>query len=960
MKARRMLIASVLTIGVALSAQTASAATQTYWQGGDGDWHDPSKWSAGVPTADMEVYFKSWSGGDYSVTNNGTAVFGTMVVQWPTEGEPNSKVRFCGTGTITSHATGGSYTRRPIEIDGPTVTLDGVLLNCDDVILTSGALLMEPTASAVWNPTVKTTDGYKPTIYVKGGVLKCAKLVLKDIPSCAYVQTDGDALVMTMTTDATLGDRQFAVSGGIFRRPVDFVLKAPATSDYGAAKVVVNGLTFNNQNAAANELTVYADSFVIKDWMTETYSNPTVHFPHGITFRSLGDWYNYQLANLNIAETFRLDTCDFADGETSHNVRFDAAFRLLNRVSFEVSGGGVVSAVNDGIGILPRGFDALRLKDGSSLDARSSGNAARARRFLPEQLELSAGSELKLRAGFDRLDASGASSVAEGAKLVVQVDAGALTAGNTYPILGAGPTGSVASLDVSLLGEGAAGWSAVKSNNAVYLSDGTELVPDPGNANQWSGLGSTDDLSEPDNWSAGTAGTLYNKHVVVYSRRGTMNIDYDDAVLYRFQLYPGSGPLRVTGKPITLVSQTVYGSYSAVCITQMKHPLVFENLVRQYASNDITDAYAADSLTDAYIAFMGGLDIPNRLGVNGHVIVGSAATIGSVYLYGNGMRTSRLEVSEGAVVNVTRQRDVFAQTGSYLRVNAGGRLTFASDGSFVASVAQEHDINGILDIACPFLPSAGQSFYGTGRVVLANPSAERASVDVTIGERLTFVPGTWPTVVATAPANVLRLKLKSHATIGAASDWTYGPAADAVPTTEASARSLVVPAHETLTVDTENAETHIGHVVTFADPIEAADAKVVKTGTGRMVLASSANDFSTTDFRLEGGELSWTQPQTFGAFSATEGTKLVFGAKDGAVLPLSVVGSAILKDVTVDLSASARECAAAWTTVLSVPTEQTANISLSAADGVRLRAVTFDGVTEYQARTRAGMVLIVR
>jgi len=69
----------VLLVWVVVTAPAAFAQTDV-WLGGAGNWSDPSKWSAGVPTATSNVFIDNGNAATSSVTVDGGFVCNNLTI----------------------------------------------------------------------------------------------------------------------------------------------------------------------------------------------------------------------------------------------------------------------------------------------------------------------------------------------------------------------------------------------------------------------------------------------------------------------------------------------------------------------------------------------------------------------------------------------------------------------------------------------------------------------------------------------------------------------------------------------------------------------------------------------------------------------------------------------------------------------------------------------------------------
>lgn len=109
------------------------------------------------------------------------------------------------------------------------------------------------------------------------------------------------------------------------------------------------------------------------------------------------------------------------------------------------------------------------------------------------------------------------------------------------------------------------------------------------------------------------------------------------------------------------------------------------------------------------------------------------------------------------------------------------------------------------------------------------------------------------TVILHDPNCPTRFRMTDGTTLGATADWTYGPSADAFNTTNetvtAAGRAAVMTG--TVTVDTQDPnDATKSHTITFADPLDASAATIVKNGEGSLVFNTPAQ------YQLQFGSLT--------------------------------------------------------------------------------------------------------
>ena len=100
---RQMKVVVCAVAGLVLAC--GGAVTSTTWNGGDGNWSDPTKWSNGVPSSDTpgKVRFKT-TGVPYTVTLNHPVTNEHFVINSPASGVATAPITLAGSGTITMPA----------------------------------------------------------------------------------------------------------------------------------------------------------------------------------------------------------------------------------------------------------------------------------------------------------------------------------------------------------------------------------------------------------------------------------------------------------------------------------------------------------------------------------------------------------------------------------------------------------------------------------------------------------------------------------------------------------------------------------------------------------------------------------------------------------------------------------------------------------------------------------------
>ena len=988
MKVVALVFCTVMSLkGIVFGATTA-------WKGESGKWSDPTMWDNGVPTKDVRANFSYLAdkpeGYTVEIDVDDAACQGFYISDANT-GPANKTcpVTFTGSGRLTLGKGGDVYWHRPSIIDGPTLVAENGMIIREDFTIRSGTVVSTNSGMSVWFSTYRDSN---PQLYMQGGQWITRRLSIAEAPATVIYQSGGLLQVNTEFNLKTTLAQQTELRGGTFcfRDGTLAVGKKNETNHYNFASATIKCATFSVQGgagsiAAGASHSYFHDApvFVLKTTFSKPSWGPYLFFHHGLRFGSYGDWAENNLWNGEVFETMDFDTLDYDDRTTTHAITgWDSGFRPSNRAVVRVRGGGSVSAKNLTSGCMPQLLDALRLEDGSDLNLTTQKKDYTNNRIRTEELYMSEDSTFQLLANSQYLSAT--HSVFEpGATFVANMPtdkAVALTA-NSFPILFAGPTSSVANVNVELVGEGAEKYQVVKQNNIALMWDGTDLTYDKTSGSQWCGLGEDDNFTTAANWSAGSYSRTNEKTLILKTRRGFMNID-DTTSFYRLEQSAGSWGMTITGNLFKISSPNMGGSYSAFC-NRTCYPLVFGCSVKCTSKAGTAAVAGYDSQVSSSISFLGGFDCGTTLDVQGPIYFGGKDnTISEVWLRNNKGSYAAIEVLDGGRVFVTNQNlncyvngnnlnynadsNVYWTASSYLRVDNGGEMRFCSNGVLRVKNAHQFHVNGTLAIEIPFTSVDGQrqTFAGYGRLELKNPTVDPSKdFAVRIQERLMCYPGDWKTAVTSAPSRKMPLEVYTHATLGALQDWTYGPEAGAEPTTTAAERALTVSPYETLTVDTQSPDDGVAHTVTFADPIVAPNGYLVKKGAGTLVLASADNDLATSEVTVEGGTLTWTVPQTFGKFAVKPGANLLIDAKDGALLTLELGEQDFdAEDVGVTLSEDAQDVAGLdWTTVATVGEGHVITGMPVACEGWKTQIVALDdGGQALQCKKRGGAMLIIR
>ncbi len=845
-------------------------AASTTWNGGDGNWDDPAKWSNGVPSRETpgEVRFKT-TGQPYTVTLDHPVTNAHFIVLSPASGVATAPVTLAGSGIVTNIGMSEvvyafeTEERTSFILYGPTFRTRGATNIRGELEIKSG----DWSQDAVLYPTRSNS-----VVRVSGGSFYTPRLKLSEIAGASFVQTGGYSYTPQLERTAA---NPFLIKGGSYRQSS---LTIPiGVTDWRNVTNVVSSITFGGGSTIENTAYYCSPGLVIgslfKVGMGHTYAG----FPIGITFGAYGNWELYSATRLYIRERFHVNTADFYDPTVSRSINMLASKELDNApFDFAVYGGGSFNfALNDNY-ILSKKIDGFTLGEGTTMTmVRSQYDYHRKNNILAQKMKLGAGSSFSLMMRHTFLESTDTAEIGEGATINADIYTAATDkelnySENRYPILTAGPTGSVENLTVNLTGDGTEGWTVHKLLNSAWVDNGViDMTPVPSRPWEWCG-GADGNLSTPANWSCGSASnvTEVGKAVVFRTMQGMITNDLDNVNVARFTATNSCGPVRMRGKPVTVSNSYRVSIYSAIG-NFSRFPFVLENDITATGSTYF-GVTAGDSRynSTSYVALMGKLTVNSPVfSVSGHVVIGGEATANSILMDTRfssgtgGRRPSMIEILSGGSLTVANQTNTFSNASdTSLRVNEGGVLSFTGGQFDNRTPSSKHRVHGLLDIGVPLLSTTNLSFFGTGRVNVLSTKSSYKAAKVIIGDGLRLYPKSWNTLTADA-AGPIRLYVLTRATIGARADWTYGPAAGVTTATTPAERALETEAiYAPLTIDTTDPDTGVGHTITFADPILAAGDVAVK-GVGTVAFVSGEDSF--------GGELSFDGNVTL-AISATQ------------------------------------------------------------------------------------------
>lgn len=402
--------------------------------------------------------------------------------------------------------------------------------------------------------------------------------------------------------------------------------------------------------------------------------------------------------------------------------------------------------------------------------------------------------------------------------------------------------------------------------------------------------------------------------------------------------FVGNGAIALGYSGRDNVVMSSYGGSSAIG-TMSDHPVVFD--VPVSLSDTITENryFTINQNSRAYVAFMKSLDGGDVFTVKGDVRIGGAATARNILFneQGSGLpaKRTRLSVIPGGSFTATQQ--------TWLQGSANVEIFVCSNATFTVENPSGYNCFwganvvrrpiwvkefGKFDCRAPLGGSGKVSFTGKGEVRLADTGSQ-ATADYPVElEDVTFAIDAF-----TAGHPVV---LKGSPTWASKADWTYtlGP--------------VLLPAGETLTVDTGDLDTGAGHSTAINSAVTAD--KLVKKGAGTLTLGSSGNALG--EVSVEAGTLSIAASQSFMSLVVASGAGLQIAS--GVTVALS--GSIDLTDVTVAAAVGKN-----WATILTVPEGSSiTGVQSGAAQPFMTRVVETGSGLALQMRRRPGIAVSFR
>jgi len=688
--------------------------------------------------------------------------------------------------------------------------------------------------------------------------------------------------------------------------------------------------------------------------------NGAVAYPSDMTISAFGD---YTSPNLSCVSLFSghvvFNTLDALGSSTAHTATFPGVSETPG-FGFCVQGGGSQSL---SFGSIDERIPAIRnmnVAAGTTLLFTNTLNKSRCVR--PDFISLGENAVLgyKPASGYT-IDAAEAEIAASAA---VNVNMASLSATQDTLVQ---PVFMVASGNAPALSQftflNSSNWEMKKLDGVIYGKSTTaETTPNPSQY-RWTGANSGN-WSDGGNWNGGSAPSAENDtfFTLTGSGRNEITIPAGGVSVRRIigggrndeasKWYRSAEPFLFQGGDLTIYN-TGSGDYKSSIFTCSKSPLIFDCKVV---------GTTLGVLGYSYVAFRGGITVTELKPV-GEVRLGGNAIVSKVTAaadnYTADSRYTTLTVLRGG--NLTTSQSATNNKHLGLRILGGGSATFAQTFSYSSTtIPTSYQVDGRLNFTGVLKLDAPVTFSGTGRVDVAANNSNSGDGRITMKGGVTLSPVTWSTVTnGSANAGMMPWSVETaqSAVLAPRGNIAYGPAAINSPTTTASDRALRLGRRATLTIATDDIDNPaVSHDVSFIEPIEAETmAKIVKTGSGKLTLASADNAFvGTSGLDVRGGTLAWTEPQSLGSLEVSPGATLVFGAS-----PLTVRSDVDLDGVYIALDNGAT-ADGSWQTAIVVPSGCAITGAPVAASGANVRIVEADGGFSLQVRKTFGFKVIFR
>ena len=674
---------------------------------------------------------------------------------------------------------------------------------------------------------------------------------------------------------------------------------------------------------------------LIFGYLNKGNAGSILEYYNGLTLRPMGCNQNYDGVQAYWHGLLNADTTDYMDPAVGRRINF-SDFYPQTTVGLKAfasgAGKGEVFVHFPNLDALnKRHYDRFEVKDGALLRLESGDLANVIVRV--GTIDVGAGSTLSITGANLRVVAETRAATIDPTATVEYRTTTTYGAGSRVGILDMGPYGDVSDVNIVTPNGLPAGWRIAKDGPIAYLTDDSPIAdPDNVNATVWTWVGTNScNWSDGKNWAICKNNTDHTKYpgknqTVTFVGLGSTIIsnDVDSLSVAKILVKNGSAVVRLRGKPISLTQTAVSGSSMPIQMdSKNRTATIFENKIVSSSPS-----FFAPGSTCAYLAYLGGLDVPNAVfNIHGESRFGGTSEIFSSQIIGDrasdGVTGNNPSISliTNAVVTIFSQTNDWTYSGTFsLRVDEGAKLRFTNPGNRTdvkyrpTFAFYNTTIHGLMNIGIPFYVVGDQRFYGRGAIALGCVRGDATgSGRICIGDGLTLYSTGFDTVSAENPDSAVSVLAESDATIGATCDWTYGPAAGVTTATTAADRALrSAGVYATLTIDTEDPETGVGHKITFADPIRAA-GDLIKKGAGTLVFETTGNTVAER-FTVEAGTLA-------------------LGPTLGANMD--------------------------WTSVLTA--KEFVGLDACKVDGFKMRVVVNgDGTASLQMKPKSGIMLIVR
>lgn len=461
----------------------------------------------------------------------------------------------------------------------------------------------------------------------------------------------------------------------------------------------------------------------------------------------------------------------------------------------------------------------------------------------------------------------------------------------------------------------------------------------------WLG-GVNDKWSNAANWSRNT---IYSQGTIAAVFDGKDNTivdnDMDDLSVLSLKMLKRSAPFILKGK-----SLKVTDSRFAYIVPESDDPRLdmgvssmsqFPFIVEAEVDSDqeVLGVATAEVGGRGVVALKGGIGAPNSI----LMTAGTVALGGSVYVrelaISNAFTSYRTRLDGAEASNqsllmlrrdcqmvVSQQSAANAAMGS-IWVNKGATMSVSGLWNW-NTYSNEHQIEGLLDICGTIGGNASQGYYGKG-VLRVQDTDGTGGASLLTGDGLTVVPtgSNWGTMPLVSVYDTV---------ISNETDWTYSALAGIA--VSKPGRRLTFAGEGTATIETA---------------ITGYDVELVKEGNGKLVLASSSPELTSSRVFVNRGVLCLNDSQSFGKLTVAPGATLEFGSTWDGLTSLQVNHDVDLQGVKI-LTAKKTE----WSTVLTVPRFCSITGTPIVAGGVHELITNADGSVSLRVRSVGGSVLI--